>query len=269
VTGFAALPGVPGAGHLLLAAALASVSSAAGLALLGTAASVLVAALVAAAIIALASVAGLFGAGSASGLAAGAAAAAVGLLPLAPRAGIRLSGLPPPVIPTTPEEMIAADERWELTPAEEIRYQARLAHTYLAGLVLGASAVAAGGSILAAGQGLWGRLFAGVVAAVLLLRSRGYVTAAACAAPLAGGLVTAGALAAGLCAWAPAPAKLGGVAGVLAAGAVALWLVWTGPKPEPSPVLRRAVDILEAGLVLVTFPLALAVLDLYQLVLGL
>jgi type VII secretion integral membrane protein EccD len=42
VAGFTALPGVPGAGHLLLASSLASAASAAGLAVLGTAAPVLV-----------------------------------------------------------------------------------------------------------------------------------------------------------------------------------------------------------------------------------
>jgi hypothetical protein len=50
---------------------------------------------------------------------------------------------------------------------------------------------------------------------------------------------------------------------------VAIWLVRSGPRREPSPVLRRTVDIVEAVLVVATFPLALAVLDLYQLVRGL
>jgi type VII secretion integral membrane protein EccD len=267
--GFAALPGVPGAGHLLLAASLASATCAAGLALLSSAAPVLVAGAVATAITALAALPGLFGAASASGLAAGAAVAALGLLPLLPRAGIRLAGLPPPVIPTTPEEMIAADARWELTSAEEIRYQSRLAHTYLAGLVLGAVAVASVGAVVAASGGRWGQLFAAVVAAVLLLRSRGYVTAAASAGPLVGGLLTGLALVAGLARTAPELVKLVAVPPLLAAAAVAVWLVWAGPRREPSPVLRRAVDIVEAVLVVAAFPLALAVLGLYQLVRGL
>jgi type VII secretion integral membrane protein EccD len=267
--GFAALPGVPGAGHLLLAASLASATSAAGLALLSTAAPVLVAGAVATAIAALAALPGLFGFASASGLAAGAAVAALGLLPLLPRAGIRLAGLPPPVIPTTPEEMITADARWELTSAEEIRYQSRLAHTYLAGLVLGVVAVASVGAVVAASGGRWGQLFAAVVAAVLLLRSRGYVTAAASAAPLVGGLLTGLALVTGLARTAPELVKLVAVPPLLAAAAVAVSLVWTGPRREPSPVLRRAVDVVEAVLVVAAFPLALAVLGLYQLVRGL
>ncbi|MDT7586885.1 MAG: hypothetical protein QOI50_1782 [Pseudonocardiales bacterium] len=268
--GFAALPGTPSAGHLLLATALAAAASAAGLALLGTAAPVLVGTALATALTALAALLGVFQAGSASGLAAGAATVAVGLLPLLPRASIRLAGLPPPVVPTTPGDMIAADAQWELASPEEIHYQSRLAHTYLAGLVLGATAVASGGAVLAAsGAGWAGRGFAAVVVAVLLLRSRGYVTAAASAAPMAGGLLAGMALVAGIASTGPAVARLGGVAVLLVAGAVAIWLVRSGPRREPSPVLRRTVDIVEAVLVVATFPLALAVLDLYQLVRGL
>jgi type VII secretion integral membrane protein EccD len=268
--GFAALPGVPSAGHLLLAASLAAAASAAGLALLGTAAPLLVGTALATALTSLTALLGVFGAASPSGLAAGAATVAVGMLPLLPRASIRLAGLPAPVIPSTEEDMVAADTQWEFASTEEIRYQARLAHTYLAGLVLGASAVASVGAVLAAAGGGWsGQLFAALVVAVLLLRSRGYVTAAASAAPLAGGLLAGLALVAGLAAGPAQLVKLAGVGVLLVAGAIAVWLVWAGPRREPSPVLRRAVDIVEAVLVVATFPVALAVLDLYQVVRGL
>ena len=268
--GFAALPGVPSAGHLLLAASLAAAASAAGLALLGTAAPLLVGTALATAMTALTALLGVFGAASPSGLAAGAATVAVGMLPLLPRASIRLAGLPPPVIPSTEEDMVAADTRWEFASTDEIRYQARLAHTYLAGLVFGASAVASVGAVLAAAGGGWaGQLFAALVVAVLLLRSRGYVTAAASAAPMAGGLLAGMALVAGLAAGPAQLVKLAGVGALLVAGAIAVWLVWAGPRREPSPVLRRAVDIVEAVLVVATFPVALAVLDLYQVVRGL
>ncbi|HEX4247617.1 MAG TPA: type VII secretion integral membrane protein EccD [Pseudonocardia sp.] len=268
--GFDALPGTPSAGHVLLAAALAAAAAAAGLALLGTAAPVLVGIALAAALTALAALLGVFGAASASGLAAGAAAVAVGLLPLLPRASIRLAGLPPPVIPSTPDDMLAADAQWEFASAGEIRYQSRLAHTYLAGLVLGATAVACFGAVLAAAGGGWaGRGFAAVVVAVLLLRSRGYVTAAASATPMAGGLLAGLALVVGVAGTGPGLARLIGVPVLLAAGAVAVWLVQTRPKRESSPIVRRTVDVVEAVLVVATFPLALAVLDLYQVVRGL
>jgi type VII secretion integral membrane protein EccD len=270
VAGFAALPGVPSAGHLLLSAALAAATSAGGLAVLGSAAPVLVGLALSTSLTALAALLGVFDLAPPSGLAAGAATVAVGLLPLLPRASIRLAGLPPPVIPTTPDDMIAADGRWEFASAEEVRYQSRLAHTYLAGLVLGASAVASLGAVLAAaGGGRWGEAFAGLVAVVLMLRSRGYVTAAASAAPMAGGLSAGFALVTGLARTAPELTKLIGVPVLLAAGAVAVGLVHTGARGESSPVLRRTVDIVEAVLVVATFPVALAVLGLYQLVRGL
>ncbi|HWN35677.1 MAG TPA: type VII secretion integral membrane protein EccD [Pseudonocardia sp.] len=268
--GFAALPGTPGAGHLLLAAALAAATSAAGLALLSTAAPVLVGAALATVLTALAALLGVFNAAPPSGLAAGAATVALGMLPMLPRASIQLAGLPPPVAPTSADEIIAADAQWEFASAEEIRYQSRLAHSYLAGLVLGATAVASVGAVLAAGGGGWaGRVFGGIVVAALLLRSRGYVTAAAAAAPMVGGLLAGVALVAGLSRTAPELVKLAGVPVLLAAGAVAVGLVRVGPRREPSPVLRRAVDIAEAVLVVAAFPLALAVLDLYQVVRGL
>jgi hypothetical protein len=86
---------------------------------------------------------------------------------------------------------------------------------------------------------------------------------------MAGGLLAGMALVAGIASTGPAVARLGGVAVLLVAGAVAIWLVRSGPRRESSPVLRRTVDIVEAVLVVATFPLALAVLDLYQLVRGL
>jgi type VII secretion integral membrane protein EccD len=265
--GVSALPGTPGAGHLLLATALGAAASAAGLALLGTAAPALVSCLVVTAMAALAALLAGFDIGSAGGLGAGASAIAVGLLPLLPRLSIRLAGLPPPVIPTTPDEMLAADAHWEFASPEETRYQSQLAHTYLAGLVLGASAVASAGAMLAAGTGGWaGPAFAAVVVSVLLLRSRGYVTAAACAAPMVAGLVAATALVGGLALTAPGLARLAGAPALLVTAAVAVWLVRAGRSRESSPVLRRAVDIVEAVLVVATFPLALAVLELYRLV---
>ena len=265
--GFAGLPGLPSAAHLLLATALAAAAASAGLAVLGTAAPVLLAVVLGCVLAALAALLAVFDLGSPGGLAAAASAVAVGVLPVLPRVSVRLAGLPPPMIPTTPDEMIAADEQWELASPEEVRYQSRLAHTYLGGLVLGASAVAGAGAVLAAGTGGWaGATFSSVVVSVLLLRSRGYVTAAASAAPLAAGLAAGSGLVLGLVLTGPNLARLGAALGLLGATGLALWLVWAGPKRETSPVLRRTVDVIEAVLVVATFPLALAVLNIYQVV---
>ncbi|WP_028937604.1 type VII secretion integral membrane protein EccD [Pseudonocardia spinosispora] len=268
--GVAALPGTPAAAHLLLACALAAAAASAGLALLGTAAPVLVAAALATVLGAMAALVRVFDIGTVWGLAAGAAAVAIGLLPTLPRVSVRLAGLPPPVIPTTPDEMVLADANWELADPEEVRHQSQLAHTYLAGLVLGCSIVAGVGAVLAATQGGWGGAsFSTVVIAVLMLRSRGYVTAAASTAPFVAGASAGTVLAARLATEGSGPAKLGVALALMIAGGIAVWLVWTGPKRESSPVVRRSVDIVEAVLVVATFPLALWVLDLYSAVRGL
>jgi type VII secretion integral membrane protein EccD len=268
--GFAALPGTPGAGHVLLAAALATAAGAAALAMLRTPAPVLVAAVPATALTALAAMLAAFHLGSAAGLAAGASAAAVAMLPLLSKVSIRLAGLPAPVVPTTSEEMLAADAQWQLDTGENIRYRSELAHVYLGGLMIGASSVAAVGAVLAAATGgAGGALFASVVVAVLLLRSRAYATALASGAPMVAGLATAAALVAGMATAGPGTPLLAGGVVALVAASVAVALVWTGGDREPSPVARKAVDVVEALLVVATFPLALWVLDLYRTVQGL
>lgn len=268
--GFAALPGVPGAGHLLLASALAAAAGAVAVALLRTPAPVLVGSVLAAALTALASMLATFDLGSPAGLAAAASAASVALLPMLSKVSIRLAGLPAPVVPTTSEEMLAADAQWQLDTADDVRHRSGLAHVYLGGLMIGSSAVAGAGAVTAAATGgRGGAVYAGVVVAVLLLRSRAYATALASGAPMVAGLATAAALAVGLATGGPGVLRLTGGVAALVAAAMAVTLVWTGAESEPSPVVRKAVDVVEALLVVATFPLALWVLDLYRTVQGL
>lgn len=279
--GFAAVPGAPGAGHVLLATALAAAAAAGALAVLEDPEPVLVGTVVAATAGALAALLGTFDAAPPAGLAAGAAAAAVGMLPMLPKISAGLAGLPAPVVPTTPEEMLAADAQWQLDTADDIRHHARLAHVYLGGLVIGACLVAGVGAALAAtAGGTVGTVFAAVVVAVLLLRSRSYATALASGAPLVAGLATATALVAvvagtvtsartGLVGTGTGLVEVGAGLGLLVAASVAVGLVRHGAPREPSPVARRTVDIIEAMLVVATFPLALWVLDLYRAVQGL
>jgi type VII secretion integral membrane protein EccD len=268
--GFAAVPGTPGAGHVLLAAALAAAAAAGGLAVLDEPEPVLVGAVSAATVCALAALLATFDVGPPAGLAAVAAALAIGSLPLLPRLSVRLAGLPAPVVPTTPEEMVTADAQWQLDSGEDVARLARLAHIYLGGLVIGAAVLAAGGAAVAAvAGGGSGAVFAAVAVAVLLLRSRSYATALASGAPLLAGLAAGVGLVAGLAEAGSAGLCLVCAVLLVGGGAAAVALVWSGGSREASPVARKAVDVLEAGLVIAAFPIALWVLDLYRAVQGL
>jgi type VII secretion integral membrane protein EccD len=266
--GFAALPDPPGAGHLLVGVALAAASAAGGLALLGTAAPGLVAVALAGGITAFAGLLALFvELLTPAGAGAVVATIAVGLLPALPRISTRLAGLPAPVVPTTSAEMFLADQQWEAADPERIRERSRLAHTYLAGLVLGATAVAGVGAVVASSYGgRVGSAFAAIVVTVLMLRSRAYATAVASLVPFVTGLLAGAAVVVELATRLPSGSRIVGALVLLGAGAVGLWLVWSDRGREPSPVVRKVVDVVEAVLVIAVFPLALWVLDIYEFV---
>jgi hypothetical protein len=136
--------------------------------------------------------------------------------------------------------------------------------------MIGACAAAGTGAVVAAVTGgTGGAVYATVVVAVLLLRSRAYATALASGAPMIAGLSTAAALVVGPASAGPAWLRLAGGVTALVAAWVAVALVRSGGGRAPSPVARKAVDIVEAVLVVATFPLALWVLDLYRAVQGL
>ena len=104
----------------------------------------------------------------------------------------------------------------------------------------------------------------GAVAAVLLLRGRTYANGSQAVALLPTGMLTAGGLLIGWTVEASALDRLIYVFGallVIAAGALVIGIVF--PEQRFSPVLRRAVDVLEAVLIVSVLPLALAVMDLY------
>lgn len=178
VTGWAAVPGEPGPTHVLVTVALGGIAAAVALVMLRAGVALLVALIASSALAGAAlAVATLLG-GSAAGVAASAAAVALAVGPLLPRLSARLAGLPPPVIVADFRELLQADDRGVQQP-EELFDRTGLAHDYLAGLVAATAAVAAVGAVLAGLSGGWASpLFAGVVVAVLLLRSRGYVSAA-------------------------------------------------------------------------------------------
>ena len=121
---------------------------------------------------------------------------------------------------------------------------------------------AAGGS-----PGWAGPALAAVVTAVLFLRVRGFADPATARVHLVAGTAAAVAL---IGSAAPALGPAGRLAGalVLLGGAAAV-VVGLGRTTAASPVVRRAVDVVEAVLTAATVPLALAAAGVFELVRGL
>jgi type VII secretion integral membrane protein EccD len=267
--GWTAVPGTPGPAHLLVAVALGGITAAVALVVLHAGVvmfgGLITAAALAGAALAVAAVVG----GSPAGVAAGAAAVALAVGPLLPRLSARLAGLPPPVIVADFHELLQADDRGVQQP-EELFNRTGLAHDYLAGLVAATAAVAAVGAVLAGLSGGWaGPLFAGAVVAVQLLRSRGYVSAAPVLSLLVAGVGVAAVLVAAAVTNAGSTGRLAAGVALLGVAAGAVLVGGTSTERSPSPVFRRAVEVLEAVLVAVSFPLAFAVMDLYRTIRGL
>ena len=141
----------------------------------------------------------------------------------------------------------------------------------LAGLSGGCAVVAAVAAPVAAADGRsgWaGPVLAAVVAAVLLLRARGFADPPTAWVHLVAGTATATVLV-GSAALATGPVgRLGGALVLL--GAAAAVVVAVGRAPDvASPVVRRAVDIAEGLLTVAAVPLALAAAGVFALVRGL
>jgi len=199
-----------------------------------------------------------------AGIAAGAAAVALGGISALPRLTIHLSRLPMPQVPSNAKDL---REDPGLSDHAAIERRVGLAHEYLTGMIVGSGAVAAIGAVLAAAGGVLGIVLAAVVAAVLLLRARSYANGNQAIALLVSGIVTVGGLLAGLLVTTRQPSVLlAGVAGLLVLATAALFTGVVVPRLRLSPVLRRAVDVVEAVLIASVLPLALGVLDLYRTV---
>lgn len=264
VGGLTAVPGATGRPHVLLACVAVLVLSAFAVSLLGGGVTTFTAAGTAALLGAGAALVAVLVAHPLPGIGAGVASVALVLLSFAPRLTIQLARLPLPTVPITPAEL-AEDDTEQLPDVAAIERQSALGHRYLSGLVVGCAAVAAVGALLAAPAGVLGPVFAVVVAGVLLLRARTYANGVQAAALLAAGALTAAGVVAGWAVTADPTTRVVGVGSlllVLAAGALVLGVVV--PARRYSPVLRRAVELLEALLVATVLPIALGVMGLYQ-----
>ncbi|MDT0348652.1 type VII secretion integral membrane protein EccD [Pseudonocardia charpentierae] len=269
--GWVAAPGPSDVARLLLAVVAAGTAAALAQVAVRTARSALIGIVLAAVLTAAAAVARLWFDVPTHAIAALTAAAVVSAVPLLPRLTLRLAGLPRPAVPTDATDLVAADTGRDLLPPADLATRARLARAVLAGLSGGCAVVAAVAApvVAADGRSGWaGPVLAAVVAAVLLLRARGYADPPTAWVHLVAGTATATVLVASAALATGPVGRLGGALALL--GGAAGVVVAVGRAPDvASPVLRRAVDITEGLLTVVAVPLALAAAGVFALVRGL
>jgi len=200
----------------------------------------------------------------------------------APRLTVLLAGLPTPPVPTIGEALDPADiaprptiagigavGAMTLPSAALLADRVQLGRRYLTGMIIGATTAAVIGTVLVAPP--WSPLrwpailFAAVIAAILTIRGRTHSDRTQAAAVIVGGSLIGCVVAVSV-----ATASAGWALGALVASAlmtVAAFVcgVWA-PTQQFSPVMRRASEMAEYLLIAAVVPLALWVMDLYQLV---
>jgi type VII secretion integral membrane protein EccD len=210
--------------------------------------------------------------------------AMIGLLTIAaaPRLTVLLAGLPMPPVPTVGEALDPADiaprptiagvgavGSMTLPSAEVLTDRVQLGQRYLTGIIVGATAATAVGATLVAPP--WSALrwqalvFAAVITGILILRGRTHNDRVQTATLIAGGSA-AGATVATAVATISAGWALGAVIASMLMTAAAFGCGVWAPTQQFSPVMRRVSEIAEYLLIAAVVPLAIWVMDLYQLV---
>lgn len=262
VAGLYTVPGAIGRPNLLLASVLVLIFASAAILLIGRGITVFIAAATAGALSGLAFFVGIFVDHPIVGIAAATAAVALAALSVLPRLTIQLAKLPLPTVPGSAEDL---KEDTGFPEFAVIERRTANAHEYLTGMIIGCGGTAAVFAVIAAGDGtVWGPMLAVTVALVLMLRGRAYANGAQAVALLVSGMVAAAGVLLGWLVQSSLDHRLLFVFGTLVlVGAAALVLGVIFPGQKFSPVLRRTVDVLEAILIAIVLPLALAVMDLY------
>jgi type VII secretion integral membrane protein EccD len=255
--------GMVGRANLLLGAILTLVVSAAAILVIGAGVTTFIATATVAGLATIAFLVATLIAHPAPGIAAGTGAIALAGLSMLPRLTIQLAKLPLPHVPSNAEDLKDDDGFPDYAAIEK---RAGLAHEYMTGMIIGCGATAAISAVIAASDGtVWGSVFGLAVALVLLLRARTYANGIQAVALLATGMTAAAGLLLGWLIAATPFERLLWVFGILVLlGAAGLILGTVFPNQKFSPPLRRTVDILEAILIAAVIPLALAVMDLYD-----
>ncbi|MCV7350828.1 type VII secretion integral membrane protein EccD [Mycobacterium parmense] len=249
-TGFLAVPGGPGAPHVLLGATATAVTSVVTMRAAACGLATFTATSALALIVALAASAALLTAAPLRAVGAASALVSVGLLGVAARLSILLAGLSPR--PSDPGDPALAD-------------RAARAECWLSGLLTAFASSAAGGAVvtvLAGAPGLSCTAFGALTGALLLLRARSAGRSGEALTFTAGGTAVVVATLTVAASRAPAPAAWV-VAVTAGLAAAALYLGFVAPERRPSPVARRGVELLECAALVVLVPLTCWVCGLY------
>jgi type VII secretion integral membrane protein EccD len=247
---------------LLLGSALALAHSVLALVLVGAGATVFSAASTVAAFGSLAGLGAVLLGGDLGQAATLSSAAALGSLSLHPWLAVRLSRLPAPVIPVTPDDLrdIAASVDFS-----DVSRRAVLASEYLDGLLTGSAVVTAAGAAVAIAGGSGLDAGYGVVAlGALLLRVRSVPGRLPRIVLLVTGIAGLAIGAAAFSRTLPGASALGIVVVVLLLGAAAVLVTVAAPRRRLSPMTSRSLDFAESILLVAVIPLAIAAAGLYS-----
>lgn len=194
--------------------------------------------------------------------------AVLALLPMSALLAIRAAKVPMPELPQNAQDLLA--ER-PVPPRDTVFDAVTRADQVLSGLLLGASVTSAGCAVLLISRGgVAAPLFAAVVAALLLLRSR-MLPKLRQRVPvlLSGGFAMTLIVLGGAAALDRAVRPLVLYAGLLPVALLCSTLALRFSRRRPSPQLGRFTDLVELLLALAVVPVAAAVLGLYAYVRGL
>lgn len=202
-----------------------------------------------------------------------AGALALAALSMAPRVSMLLSKLPLPPVPSPgtpidPTEEDPDDHR-ALPTMDALRTKSERARMYLAGLVGATTLVTVVGMLTAtdpsADSPYWpGIALALVAAAVLMFRSRTYVSAELAVTLVSGGAAILLLMMIGAAFTVEQPLAIFGAAMVMLIAALILGIIV--PNQSATPPMRRAVELLEYAFVAAVVPLVFWVAELYTLV---
>jgi type VII secretion integral membrane protein EccD len=252
VAGFLAVPGAPGLPNVVLAATAALVTSVLAMRVSGCGAITLTAISCVATIIAVAALVGVITAAPLRAIGSVSALVSLGLLGVAARMSIVLAGLSP-----------------QLAPAPDLDTKVIRADNWLASLLAAFSSAAAVGAIVTVLAGtlrLCCIAFGALTGALLLLRARSYDGRRTPAFATCGIVITAITFGVVALSMPKHGAWIAAMTSTVAAAAI--YLGFVAPAISLSPLIRRAVEVLECLALVAMVPITCWVAGIYSAVRG-